>query len=61
MLKLTAADLTSGTWQTLKTHLETRLSELRQQNDAQMAEPQRNLLVGQIQEIKSLLDAGVSK
>lgn len=55
---LTPYDLTSPTWKTLETHLTARLDSLRQRNDGRMPDAERGVLIGQIEEVKSLLALG---
>lgn len=57
-MKVTPEHLRGGAnvlWHDLRKHYEARLETLRRQNDAPMVEEQRNRLLGQIQEIKALL------
>lgn len=42
-------------WKRIREHYETRLSELRLQNDARMSEAERSELLGRIAEVKRAL------
>lgn len=54
-MDFTIADRESKLWQKLKTHYQERLRLLREQNDGPMSEEKRNILIGRIQEAKSVL------
>ena len=51
----TPYDKESATWQKLKAHLTVELQKLREQNDHPMPDEKRNILVGQIAQVKALL------
>lgn len=57
-LYLSLAEINSPLWVKLKAHYENRLRELRGQNDGPMEEGARNIKIGQISEVKRLLEAG---
>lgn len=57
-LHLSLSDINSPLWATIKAHYENRLRELRGQNDGPMEEGARNIKIGQISEVKRLLEAG---
>ena len=54
-MELSPFDKESSTWQKLKAHYTARLQELRLKNDSPMLEGERDRLLGQIQEVKTLL------
>lgn len=54
---LSPIETASPLWLKIKSHLETRLRELRAQNDGMMPEDRRNLTIGRISEVKALLQA----
>ena len=54
-MELTPYDKESVTWLKLKAHYEARLQELRLKNDHPMLEGERDQLIGQILEVKTLL------
>ena len=55
-MDFTAYDKNSETWQKIKAHYEEKLVNLRKQNDHTMEENKRNILIGQISEVKKLLN-----
>jgi hypothetical protein len=57
-MELTPYDKESVTWLKLKAEYTARLHTLRMQNDSKMSEEDRNLLLGQILEVKALLKLG---
>ena len=60
-MDFTPYDKESSTWIKLKAHYEERLHLLRMKNDHQFPEEQRNILIGQIQEVKALLALDVER
>lgn len=54
-MELTAADRESKTWQKIKEYCERRRENLRTRNDGKMSETDRNFLIGQINEINTVL------
>jgi len=60
-MDFTPYDKESATWQKLKAHYEARLQVLRMKNDHPLPEEQRNILIGQIQEVKTLLALEVER
>lgn len=54
-MEFTAADRESTLWKKLTAHYRERLTNLREQNDSTMSDEKRNLLIGRIQEVKTLL------
>lgn len=54
-MELSPYDKESSTWQKLKAHYVERLHVLRLQNDHPMLDGERDRLLGQIQEVKTLL------
>ena len=55
-MDLTAADRESKLWEKLREHYRSRLATLREQNDAMMAEEDRNVVIGRIYEVKLFLN-----
>jgi len=60
-LKLTDAELVSGMWMKMRTHLQARLDLLRRQNDGNLDPTDTADVRGRIAEIKHLLAAGDSQ
>lgn len=55
---LSISERDSQLWKRLAEHLTERLQLLRESNDTPMSETDRNVLIGQIREVKAVLNLG---